>query len=220
MRRIRRLLLLTLGLFLLAGMASADTLQEKTFAYTGARWASPSTEVAAFWEAPMLNGGETRTGGTLTLENSSSQDVTLTLTEVALPYDDAAKMAYLGNLHLQIWDGDTSLYNDVYSLIETKDIPVIQATLQPGESKQYDITLFCSFQYTDILGDTPIMAWTFDSAVPVIDTADGEESTGFIWDGQTMALVISIVGAVVFGLLFLLVLIKLIRQKHPDDRSI
>ena len=103
MRRAARVIaLIVAGLCLLVSGVSADTLQEKTFAYTGARWPSPNTNVATFWEAPTLAAGESRTGGVLTLENATEQSATITLTEFSLPYDNEQQMAYLNQLHLQI----------------------------------------------------------------------------------------------------------------------
>lgn len=214
-RIIRAAALLAAGLCLLLLTASADTLQQKTFAYQGARWPSPNTDVAAFWEAPALTGGETRTGGSLTLENAADQAVTLTLTELDLPYDKAEQMTYLDQLRLQIRDGDKALYDGAYSHLVSGDKPVLQVSLEPGASKTYAITLSCPFTYTGTLKEGPVVAWTFDSHAPVVEEASPDADFSlFGLSGQTLAVIACITGAVVFGLLFIVLLIKFIRHKE------
>lgn len=212
MRRAARVIaLIVAGLCLLVSGVSADTLQEKTFAYTGARWPSPNTNVATFWEAPTLAAGESRTGGVLTLENASEQSATITLTEFSLPYDNEQQMAYLNQLHLQIADGDTLLYNGAYSHLLDGDKPVLQVTLEPGASKTYTVNTSCPFTVSGVPKETPVVSWTFDTQAPVVVESS---ATDWMPSGQTLALIGCIAGAVVFFVLFLLLLVKFIRSKE------
>lgn len=211
MKRSRQFLLTAAAVLGLLPMAVlAQTLQEKTFVYTGARWASPNTNVATFWEAPSLSAGETRSGGTLALENTSDKEVTLTLSEAGLPYDNADAMAYLDALQLQILDGETELFNDQYSRLGTGDSPVLQTKLAPGEKKIYTISLSCSFRYTGQLEELPVISWTFDSEN--VNTSPVSKGP----DMQLMALGASITGTAVFGILFIVLLVQYVRRKRTS----
>lgn len=204
----RFLLAVTAAAWLLPMAVFAQALQEKTFAYTGARWASSNTNVATFWEAPTLSAGETQSGGKLTLENTSDEEVTLTLAEAGLPHDNAEAMAYLDALQLQILDGDAVLFSDSYSRLEAGDSPVLQVKLASGEKKTYTLSLSCAFRYTGQLEEPPVLTWAFDS-----ETADAAPAS----DGlnlQSVALIASITGTAVFGVLFIILLVQVIRRKR------
>ena len=213
----RILLTLAAGLCLLISPVSADTLQEKTFAYTGARWPTANTQLATFWEAPELTAGESRTGGVLTLENTTAEAVTLSLSSIGFPYDDTDQMAYLDALQLEIRQGDTLLYNGAYSSV-TSGAPVIQAELEPGGTASYTISLSCPFRYTGSLSQHPVMAWTFDSRMTV---SSGTEESNGISGGElpikSIAAIVCVAGAVLFLVLFIVLLVKLIRQKRGQS---
>lgn len=212
----RILLTLAAGLCLLISPVSADTLQEKTFAYTGARWPTANTQLATFWEAPELTAGESRTGGVLTLENTTAEAVTLSLSSIGFPYDDTDQMAYLDALQLEIRQGDTLLYNGAYSSV-TSGAPVIQAELEPGGTASYTISLSCPFRYTGSLSQHPVMAWTFDSRMTVSsDTEENNETPGGGLSMKSVAVIVCLAGAALFLVLFIVLLVKLVRQKREQ----
>ena len=147
----------------------------------------------------------------LTLENATEQSATITLTEFSLPYDNEQQMAYLNQLHLQIADGDTLLYNGAYSHLLDGDKPVLQVTLEPGASKTYTVNTSCPFTVSGVPKETPVVSWTFDTQAPVVVESS---ATDWMPSGQTLALIGCIAGAVVFFVLFLLLLVKFIRSKE------
>lgn len=211
MKRVGRFLTVTMvGVFLFCLNAFAEPLLEKTFVFTGARWASPNTNVSTFWEAPALTAGETRSGGTLTLENTSAEEVTLTLSEMEFPEDNADAMTYLDALRLQIRDGDTVLFDDSYSRIASNDATALQIKLAAGEKKALSVSLSCAFRYAGQLEEPPVLLWTFDSEAG--DSAAAPDGLSL----RPIALVASITGAVVFGVLFFVLLVTYLRRRHAN----
>lgn len=211
MKRVARFLTVTAaGVCLFCLNVFAQPLLEKTFVYTGARWASPNTNVSTFWEAPALTAGETRSGGTLVLENTSAKEVTLTLSEMDFPEDNADAMIYLDALRLQIRDGDTVLFDDSYSRIASNDALALQIKLAAGEKKVLSVSLSCAFRYAGQLEEPPVLTWTFDS-----EAADSAAAPAVL-SLQPIALIASITGAVVFGGLFFVLLITYIRRRRAN----
>lgn len=147
MKRFFILCLCVLVLWLCVYPASADTPADatRTFEWNGTALTSDD-QTAAFWEYPQLSAGQTRRNGSLTFINRSLGSVTVALTDVQLPYADAAALAYLGALRLTIRDGDRVLYDGAFSRLNDDGLtePV---TVTGGETRRLSVELSCDFAY-------------------------------------------------------------------------
>lgn len=223
MKRCLRLLTVVLLLFaLFTTTVSADLLQEKTFVHTGGPKPTANTDVVTFWEAPMLNAGESYAPGKLTFQNAADAPTTLTLTKMALPYNQKEQLDYLDALHLIIRRGDQVVYDGSYARLTQSDTPVLQVSLQPGESAEYTVHLSCPFTYAQKVSQFPVVAWTFESSSRmVVDTPPVEEEPddGFEWPLTTQQTVAAACGLV--GLIFLIVavvlIINLMRKRKKEE---
>ena len=154
--------------------ASADTPADatRTFTWNGSELTSED-QTAAFWEYPQLTAGQTRRNGDLTFINRSLGSVTVELTDVQLPYDDEAALAYLGALRLVIRDGDRVLYNGAFSRLN-EDGLTEPVTVTGGETRRLSIDLSCDFAYEGeaSCGDQ-VLYWSFATSTawyqPVLD---------------------------------------------------
>lgn len=126
--------------------------------------ASPQTP--AFWEYPMLRGGEDYVEGMLILRNDSEVSTSLKLSSVSLPYGDVAKLSYLDHLMLTVKDGDTVIYNNTYAHVNDAEggLHISLPEMTPGEEKVYTIKLRCLYSYGgDETVDAPVLNWNFEA---------------------------------------------------------
>lgn len=190
---------------------STDSMQTVSKAYTlridethGAIETVPSTP--AFWEYPILRAGEEYTEGTLVLCNGSEYAVSMELSEVMLPYGDAAKLSYLDHLQLTVSEGDTVIYDDTYAHVNDAEggLKIAFGAMAPGEEHIYTIKLRCHYDYAgDPYADASQVAWMFIAST---QTMTYEESQGLpLW-----ALIVVIVFAVMIAVILLIMIIRAI----------
>ena len=154
---------------------SADTPADaaRTMTWNGAAMTSED-ETAAFWEYPQLTAGQSRRDGGLTFINQSFGTVTVDVTDLKLPYDDADALTYLGALRLTVRDGDRVLYDGAFSRLSDVGLTA-PVTLKGGETRRLSIDLSCDFAYTGAAScGGKVIYWNFTATSawyqPVLDT--------------------------------------------------
>ena len=114
-RTLARLTAFVVGLAVLTLPAAAEPARrELTLTLEVREEATLSRDSAtpAFWEWPALSAGQTLTGGTLTLRNTSAYTVRFSLDRVTMPYDDPEVLDYLNAVTLTLRRGDQVLFSD------------------------------------------------------------------------------------------------------------
>lgn len=113
-----------------------------------------------FWEWPTMEAGYTRTGGKLTLRNTSTYDVQYRLTGVTLPYEDTEVLEFLNAVTLILRMGDTVLFHD--RMVQLDTFTYDFGVLGSEESRELSVELHCDFAYTGKIKSvkTPIQ-WHF-----------------------------------------------------------
>lgn len=175
MKRMIRIALCLLALCLCVCTASAETPADaaRTLIWNGTAMTSED-QIAAFWEYPQLQPGQTRRDGGLTLVNHTLGTVTVDIADLQLPYDDGTALAYLGALRLTIRDGDRVLYDGVFSKINDDGL-IEPVMLKGGETRRLSIDLACDFGYEgEVTCGPQVIYWNLvvSSAWyrPVLDT--------------------------------------------------
>lgn len=131
-----------------------------------------ATPEQAFWEAPVLSGGQSLSG-TLTVENKSKHIADMQLESIALPAQGTPAWEYLSDIHITVSNGQETLYSGPYTGITTEALKMQFAQTTYGRSYTYTITmsrpLMATAAYTAVS-----VPWTFvstahaaaDSALP------------------------------------------------------
>ena len=133
---------------------SEDTLNFRT--------KNPTT----FWESPTIQPGETVIkNGTLTLNNLTGIQQTITFRSVELPYDNEKALEYLNHITLVLKQDDSVLYKGPYSRVN--DDLELSEVLSSGASVTYTMELSCDYTYTgNTYVNDAILQWTFDGTLP------------------------------------------------------
>lgn len=103
---------------------------------------SSDDAVAASWEIPTLKVGERLAQpGTITLQNQTDGEATVTLDYVELPFDNADALVYLNHVTLTVRDGESVLYKGAYSRVNDEDGLAFRYVLAAGESVTLTVEL-------------------------------------------------------------------------------
>lgn len=224
MRYVKALLLCLLCALLMLSTLSVASAEDFQKIYTlRMSETSGSIEVtpggAAFWEYPVLRAGEDHVEGTMVVKNASDYTASMELLDIALPYGDAQRMAYLDQLLLTVKEGDTVLFDNTYSRINDVEggLNIRLDQMAPGEEHTYTVKLRCRYTYTgDPAVDAVTMLWDF-SARGTTTTYEGPE-------GLPQWVQISLVGlAATIVLLIVITIIRAIvrfikRRKKAVDK--
>ena len=187
--KLKRLVVCLLCLLMLSALPTAvsaerpESMETLTKTYTlnitqtrGSIEAQPMSP--AFWEYPVLRAGEQYIEGTLILRNNSEYTASMKLTDITLPYGDAAKLAYLDHLQLTVSEGEQVIYDNTYAHVndEENGLEITLDAMTPGEEHIYTIRLHCRYDYAgDPYADVAQVAWLFGAST---QTTTYEESQG------------------------------------------
>ena len=116
----------------------------------------------AFWEWPALTPGQSLTGGTLTLRNTTAYTVQFALDRVVLPYDDTAVLDYLNAVTLTLSRDGEVLFSDRF--VRLADFSCDLGTFKTDESVTLTVDMSCAFAYTGTQTAVhPPVEWRFSA---------------------------------------------------------
>ena len=107
---------------------------------------SRDSTTPAFWEWPALSAGQSLTGGTLILRNTSAYTVRFSLDRVTMPYDDPEVLDYLNAVTLTLRRGDQVLFSDRF--VRLADFSCDLGTFGTDEEVTLTVDMSCAFAYT------------------------------------------------------------------------
>ena len=173
----------------------------------------------AFWEYPVLRAGEQYVEGTMILRNDSEYTASMQLTDITLPYGDAAKLAYLDHLQLTVSEGEQVIYDDTYAHVNDEEggLKIAHEAMTPGEEHIYTIRMYCHYDYAgDPYADVAQVAWLFGAST---QTTTYEESQG-LPDWLTITLIIF---AVMIAALIVIMIVRAVlsakKRKETLDNA-
>ena len=113
----------------------------------------------AFWEKPILSGGQSVTC-TLILENKSKRTVSAHLSQIVLPQQDTPEWQYLSDILVSVKNGEQEIFNGRYTELTPDKLSVSLPDMFYGS--RYTLKLTLSRPFTSVVGYTPItVPWTF-----------------------------------------------------------
>ena len=173
----------------------------------------------AFWEYPVLRAGEQYVEGTMTLRNNSEYTAAMELTEITLPYGDAAKLAYLDHLQLIVSEGEQVIYDNTYAHVNDEEggLTIALDAMEPGEEHIYTIRMYCHYDYAgDPYADVSQVAWLFGASTK---TTTYEESQG-LPDWLMITLIIfAVMIAVLIAIMVVRAVLSAKKRKQPIDNE-
>ena len=123
-------------------------------------------EMVPFWEAPGFTAGQSRSGGTLTLRNSTDSTVEIWLEEVGLPYNNKEALTYLNALRLVVKNGETVYYEGPYAkMVQAGKPPELRFVLAAQEEVTVTINVNCGFQQKGNKPAFQSIGWRFGGKV-------------------------------------------------------
>ncbi len=170
----------------------------------------------AFWEAPSVLTGQTVDGGVITLKNEADRTVDFTLTSVALPYGNEAALAYLDAVTLVVTQGEREVYHGPFTrIMDAERAPIVFTGVQPGESRELQLSVSCNFRYSGAVPSYESIVWTFE---PTVESPAIQPDTNSMQPTLAIApAMLAKIVTVAFGTLALIcvavAVVRLIRKK-------
>ncbi len=223
MKRVWRRCAAALMLMLALAISASAVTDEVTYELTrdGSRVSLERTTAdTAFWEAPSLSAGQTRTGGRLTLHNNTDRTAVFTLREIELPYDLEEALRYLDAVNVVIKDAESGAvyYSGRYSHIADNRAPEVRLEVPAGGSHTLEMAISCAYAYKSNVPASRSIVWTFgaelQSASPSKTTKAGADDAPPTWSELFWLYVVLVVGI----LLLLGVIAWLLHKLRELDR--
>lgn len=150
MKKILCAVVTTVLLLTLAFSASAAVkTQTITLARRGTGLQLTVSNDVTVWERPTLRPGEEYTeSGTLTIENKTDTEQTITLDHVALPFDNDDALSYLNHVYITVREGETVKYSGTYSRINDENGLVMSYTMPAHSKVELTIDMRCEYTFT------------------------------------------------------------------------